>query len=309
MIKFEILSADGAEAFVQGAVDRFGFSEDELSEIVDSFLELALDEDIEVGLTVCHGCVLARIFDMGRYMFVYPIGMADDASEDMAIEEIREYAVREELPLVITDIPEECIGGLAVKFNHTVIDREAGGESFRLEARSECALLDGRWPSISFGGVTLSRCGEENTSLLARLNRDADVNKYWGYDVISDVGEISDEYFIECAEREFNMGTSVSLAVLAEVNGSADGYVGEAILYGFDLSGGAEFAVRILPEYQGRGLGSGATRALIELCSEIGISRLYGRADERNIPSVKMLDGHFLRREVRDGIIYYVREI
>ena len=335
MIKFEILSAEGAESFVLGAVERFGFSAEELSEVVGSFLEMSLDEDIEVGLTVSRGCVLARVFDMGRYMFVYPIEMSEESSAELAIEDIREYAVLEELPLVITDIPCECIGALAGKFNHTVIDRECG-ESFRLEARSECALLRGEWPEVTYGGLTLCRPRERDIPLIARLNRDPEVNKYWGYDVISDLGEVEDGYFAEYAEHEFNMGTSLSLAVildggccgdaddgarergLGEMRGDAgDGvrerglgeYVGEVILYGFDLSGGAEFAVRILPEYQGRGLGSGAVEALFELCSEIGISRLFGRVDEKNLPSVKLLDKYFERHDTKGEIIYYEREI
>ena len=70
MISFEILTAESAEALVLGGVKNYGFSEDELSEIVGSFLELLSEEDIEIGLTVSHGCVLARIFDMGDYFFL-----------------------------------------------------------------------------------------------------------------------------------------------------------------------------------------------------------------------------------------------
>ena len=153
MIKFEILCAEGAESFICGAKNAHGFDGEELSEIVSSFLDLASDEDIEVGLTVSHKCILARIFDMGRYMFVYPIEMCEESDALSAVEDLREYAVREEIPLVITDIPEECLGDIAVRFSHTVIDREAGGESFRLEARSECALLDGNCPEIEMGEI------------------------------------------------------------------------------------------------------------------------------------------------------------
>ena len=304
MISFEILTAESAEELVLGGVKNYGFSEDELSEIVSSFLELLSEEDIEIGLAVSHGCVLARIFDMGRYMFVYPIEMGEGSDAASAIDEIRAYAAFEELPLVITDIPAECLGELAAGFNHTVIDREAGGESFRLEARSECALLSGKCPEITFGDITLRMPTDEDIPYMARLNKDRELNKYWGYDYLSDVGEVEDSYFIENARHEAEAG--VALALSAVCGGK---YVGEAVLYAFDYSGGAELAVRILPEHQGRGLGSLCVEAIARLCESIGIDRIIGRADERNIPSRKMVEKTFDMISHEGGIVYYVRKV
>lgn len=304
MIKFEILCAEGAERFISDTLGDHDFCEEELREIVDSFLELCSDEDIEVGLTVSDNCVLARIFDMGRYMFVYPIEMNDEACAEAAIEKIREYAVREELPLVITDIPAECIGYLAEKFNHTVIDREVGGESFRIEARGECALLLGRCPEITLGELTLRAPEERDIPFMARLNRDKELNKFWGYDYSSDVPDADDGYFLDAARGELLSGAAIALA--AEARGE---YIGEAVLYGFDLMGGAEFAVRILPEHQGQGYGALCVEALCGICGEIGISRLFGRADERNIPSHKMMEKTFEAYSTRDGVVFYKREL
>lgn len=301
MISFDILTAESAEKFMLEAVERYGFSEDELSEIVGSFLELSYEDDIEVGLCISHECVLARIFDMGRYMFVYPIEMNGSADAISAVEEIRAYAIKEELALVITDIPEECLGELAIRFNHTVIDREAK-DSFRLEAKSECALLGGRCPRAMSGDMLLRLPEQEDVPKLARLSRDRELNKYWGYDYLADVGEVGDEYFIEMARREREAGTALSLSAVF-----CGEYVGEAVLYGFDYSGGAELAVRILPEHQGRGLGSLCIEAVAKLCAEIGISRLIGRADERNIPSRKMVEKTFQEISHANGIVYYER--
>ena len=304
MISFEILTVEGAEDFILGGVKNYGFAEDELSEIVGSFLELLSEEDIEIGLCVSHECVLARIFDMGRYMFVYPIEMSERSDALAAIDEIRAYAVREELPLVITDIPSECLGELASGFNHTVIDREAGGDSFRLEARSECALIQGKCPEVTVGEVTLRLPTESDVSDMARLNKDRELNKYWGYDYLSDIGEVEDGYFLENARQEAEAGVALALSAVAHGK-----YVGEAVLYAFDYSGGAELAVRILPEYQGRGLGSLCVEAVARLCESIGIARIIGRADERNIPSRKMVEKTFEEISVEGGIVYYERRV
>ncbi len=303
MIKFEILSADNAEQIIARFSEKEDFSSEEMGDMIYSFLKLLEEGDIEVGVTTACGCLLARIFDMGRYMFVYPIELSEKSEPAAAVLEIREYAVREELPLVITDVPRESLGELASEFNHTVIDAERGGDSFRLEARSECALLD-EPPTVTLGDITLSAPSEADISDMARLNRDAELNKYWGYDYLSDVGDIPDGYFLEIAEREFYMGTTLTLAVRA-----LGEYVGEALLYGFDLSGGAEIGVRILPEHQGRGYGGGAIDALRTLAESIGLSRLVGRAYAENEPSVRMMGRRF--EEIRrDGDrVYFELEL
>ena len=299
MIKFEILSEENVEALAARLASECDGSAEETAEVIESFLSLIDEGDIEVGVCSVGGCLVARIFDMGRYMFVYPIELSESADAHAAISAIREYARLEELPLVITDIPRECLGELAPLFNHTVIDAEEGGESFRLEARSECALLD-EVPSVILDGITLDEPREEDIPSLARLNRDRELNKYWGYDYREDAPSAPDGYFLEVARRELYMGTAITLA--GRLCGE---YIGECVIYGFDLSGGAEVGVRILPEHQGSGFGTRALFALSSLARDIGLGRLYCRVLEENLPSLRLMRKVFLETRREDGKVYF----
>ena len=64
---------------------------------------------------------------------------------------------------------------------------------------------------------------------------------------------------------------------------------GEAVLYAFDGRGGAEFATRLLPEWQGLGLGTESVRAICAAAAEIGLIRLSTKVMKENIASIGML--------------------
>ena len=68
-------------------------------------------------------------------------------------------------------------------------------------------------------------------------------------------------------------------------------FIGEATLYAFDGRGGAEFAVRILPDWQGKGLGGEAAVCTLEAARKIGLVRIYARVMKENERSLAMLRG------------------
>ena len=87
------------------------------------------------------------------------------------------------------------------------------------------------------------------------------------------------------AEREFNTGTALTLAV------RQDGvFVGECIIYGFMGNGRAEIAVRVLPEHRGRGIGTSSLRMGVTMAEKIGLTSLYASVFCENIHSVRMTE-------------------
>ena len=304
MIKFTVLTKENAEGLIESISKSQGATSYDVRKIVLSFLEMiGEDPDVEVGVCSALGCILVRIFDMGRYMFPYPIAAVDGADVFGAAELIREYAVREEIGLVYTDVPREYLGGLVSSLCHTVADIEAGGESYRVEAQSECSLLE-RIPELSYGKISLTPILERDIALSAQLNRDAEINKYWGYDYREDSPSANDGYFLAAAEREFSMGVAMTLAI--RLDGE---YIGEAVFYEFDFVGGAQIGLRILKGYQGMGLGKAALEAMMELGGRIGLMRLRATVDARNSVSLGLFDSSFERVLERDGRVYYERDV
>lgn len=297
MISFDILTADTFGKVTQRMREALG--EPEITDgMLESFLEIA-EEGAEVAVCSEGGELLVRIFDEGRYSFVYPIEVGEATDTDAALIALAEYSVREMIPFYLTDTPREELDRLRRLFSH--VDARAYSDdedSFVALVYSECDML-GSVPEVSLGGVTLSEITASDTENYARLSRSAEVNKYWGYDFAADRAEADDGYFLRVAESEFHKGIALSLAIR---EGGADApLLGEAVLFNFDYRGGAMVALRLLPEHWGRGLGSRALAALIELGRNIGLCKLYSEVMLENVASVGMTEKHMRRTDDNHG--------
>lgn len=283
MISFRIINEDNKEEILTELSSELPKEEAEtIREIIFSFGILE-DGDIEFAICLFSGCVLIRIFDYGRYLFAFPYAISEAADMRAAIAAVREYAMREEIPLIFTDVPSESLPLLS-GFRHMDIDAEdENGECYRVKIKRESDLID-ELPSIEYGRVKLNALCEADIADYASLCKDKNVNKYWGYDYSEDVCEPSDRYFYENAQLELASGASISLAIRYE-----DKFVGEAVIYAFDGRGGAEFAIRLMPDFQGKGLGTETVRALCEVGRRIGLIRLNSKIMKENTASVRML--------------------
>ena len=282
MISFKPLNDENIESVLGKLAD--GLSEDAFEYLCE--IANGLDTsggDVECAITVESGCALVRIFDMGRYYFVFPCELDEKADVYAALRAVGEYAMREELPLVFVDVPAEALSCFA-GYRHMDIDAsDELGETYRVRIKTECELID-EIPSVVWGRVELTSLSEEDIQLHDELSRDRELNKFWGYDYSEDVKSPDIGYFYRKAEEEFLRGTAVTMAV--RVLGE---FCGEATLYAFDGRGGAEFSVRILREKQRCGIGAEATLAVAEAARSIGLVRLRASVMNENEPSLKMM--------------------
>ena len=283
MISFKIINSENKDEIYEALAESFDKEGREaLFEIVES-LPLFELEDVEYAITASHGCLLMRIFDMGRYLFAFPYEISGDADIELAIDDLVEYARREEVSLVLTDVPIEAFSLLS-GFRHMDVDCEDDvGTVYRVRIKTECELIS-EIPESEYGRVKLNAITDEDVELYARLCKSKNVNKYWGYDYSADIENPLDAYFLENARREFSLGVSISFAIRA-----AGFFCGEAVIYAFDGRGGAEFAVRLLPEWQGQGLGKDAVRATMNAARKIGLTHLNAKIMSENSPSHSMV--------------------
>ncbi len=281
MLSFKVVTEENKGKIKEELSVALSASErEEMFEIIDGLI--LDDEDIEYGVALADRCVLLRIFDFGRYFFVYPIEISDDAEPSAAIEKINEYARLEEIELVFIDVPAYALSSFA-GFRHMDVDADTSDcETYRVKIKTECDFLT-EIPTFDGERVKLNALTEADIPDYARLSKDENVNKYWGYRYSDDVENPNDEYFLENARREFTSHTAISMAIRAE--GS---FVGEAILYSFDGKGRCDVAVRILPEYQRRGLATEALNAVFEIAKGIGLIRLRAQIKSENTPSVSL---------------------
>ncbi len=293
-VSFKVVTAENLPQLYQMTADALPTaSEEEMGEI---FRELSdnLDDGCEYALSRYSGCLLIRIYD-GEYLFSYPIALEDSASEADAIEEIRRYAVKEEIPLTFCDVPSEALSMLLPLFRHSSVDAaDTEGEYFTVRIATELSLID-EIPFAEEGELSLCALRVEDKEKYANLCRDEETNRYWGYNYRQDYPDADDGLFLEIAENELKSGAALALAV--RYRGE---FCGEAILYSFDLRGGAQCAVRILPEYRRRGLALGALKLLSGIAEGMGLISISATVDSENIPSVNLFSALF-DRQVKDG--------
>jgi len=275
-----ILQSPKQEVCFKQCIAPFTQGGEYLAQIVFS---LDLSSDIEFAVTVCCGCAVLRIFDMGRYVFAFPYELTDNADIEAALDAVAEYAMREELPLVFTDVPPESFG-LFSGYRHMDFDAEDSEcSSYRVRVKNECEMVH-EIPDITVGRVKLNCLTEADIPAFAELSKDQNVNKYWGYDYRDDVMDPDDGYFFENAEREFASGVAMSMAV--RVDGE---FCGESTLYAFDGKGSAEFAIRLLKSKQGIGIGTDGVLATMAAARNIGLVRLRAFVMRENAASFAML--------------------
>ena len=76
-------------------------SADSRSEALDiiEFYENASGDDAECAFTLSSGCLLVRIFDMGRYFFPFPYSLSEGADVITAISDTVRYAAQKAVRL------------------------------------------------------------------------------------------------------------------------------------------------------------------------------------------------------------------
>ena len=294
MILFYDLKEIGSESIA----DKLPLPKGDALEIMAGYA----DEDAEVAISGAFGCLLVRIYDGGEYLFSYPYPLTESADEAGAVEEIALYALREGLPLVFFDVPRDSLPVLLMGFRHADVDAEDEyAETYRVTVKSECALVK-KAPEVTFGEVTLRELCDEDKESYARICLDAENNKYWGYDFREDEPDADADFFMSMAKNERDMGTAISFAAL-----HGGDFFGEVALYAFDCRGGAEMAIRILPEYQGKGLSGDAIEALFEICKRIGLVRLYAEAFSENRSSVAFCSKYMERLSDEGGKVVFIK--
>ena len=238
------------------------------------------------------GKKIERIYSEDGYSFTY-------TDKDGALA-VRDYAVREEIPLVYTDVPREALGELAGLYRHLVIDAlDMDASVYRVAVQSEC-LLFGEIEEISSQQISLTEIYDGDAQEYARLSKDPEGLKYWGYDYRMDNPDPSDGYFLSEMRRERALGTALSSAIRLDGR-----FVGEVLLYGFDYEGGGEIAIRLLPEYRGKGLGGEALSLLLQLAEEMGLISLYAEAFCENEASVRLFSAYMDVYERTEDKVYF----
>lgn len=272
---------------------------DEATEIIIGLSE-SMNEETSVAFAYLDEVLYARIYDGEKYVFPLPFMLSERADATGACVNLAAYTTKYMLPLIITDVPREELEFLCSVFPHVdAYTYDEDDDSFFIKVNNECDMLDSV-PSIELDGITLDELTDADRDVYASLCSDRELNKYWGYDVDVDNPEMDADFYLDVARSEIEEGIAIALAIR-----ESGAFVGEATVYGFDYRGSASIAVRVLPAYHSRGIGSRATRALIELARGMDLKRLVAEIYEQNDSSVRMTSKYMDIEKRENGKVYF----
>ncbi len=163
--------------------------------------------------------------------------------------------------------------------------------------------IDGvsRLPVLKTERLKLAAVKEDDLNDYARLCRDTERNKYWGYDYREDETNPADEWFLQLARSDFKHKFEMPLGIYC-----GGKLVGEAVLHRFGYRSEAEAGVRLLPEAEGNGYATEAMRALAEYAFyTLGLERVEAKCYRENVKSDRMLRAAGFRPCGEDEKFYY----
>lgn len=291
MTTLSFLKTEATEAALRAEAEHYGA----LAAMLE---ELALLPEACCALSF--GCLAVRLeVDEGDYAFYLPEPYKEQADAEAALCALEAYALREELPLVLTDLSAEDCDALRLRYAHAEICELPVAGRFLLCVQTEADALDAL-PTLRGARVTLRAPDPSDAAAYGALCRNTEHLCYFGYSDLSDLPEATDRTLVERRLDEWERRCSLPFFIY-----HAEAFVGELTLFGFDGRGGAELSLRLLPEACGGGLATDAMRTAIAFARELGLTHLRARTHPDNLPCRRMLDRLFGEGTPRDGERHY----
>ena len=277
----ELISLFKTEALADELMDTMSWLRDITEEAEEDGGQILMSE--EGGCLVC-----AIAYDGVPQAFFYPMPLLKRRSEKHALIMISNHCRISEITEVITAVPADRLPRVLEDVLHARID-SAGKGYYTVTVETECMLTE-NYPEVMYEDIYLSEPTANFAEEYKRLIMDEGVNRYTGYDVRRENPDMDASFILEEARREFALGKAVtSFATVMDANGK-NLFIGEGVLYRFDGRGGAEMAVRLLPEYMGKGYGKKLAMAMIELGKQMTLNSVYALVSNENAVAIKLFN-------------------
>ncbi|MBO5788800.1 MAG: GNAT family N-acetyltransferase [Clostridia bacterium] len=248
-----------------------------IEELVEELLSLSLPDE---RYALSNGCLTTMYLADGDVLFALPQPYTEDGSVEDALTELEELVRHADLPLRYVGVVPSEFPFLLSRYRHTnvdLIDKTDG--TYRVCVLTE-PMLFSEIPEISGERLTLSLIDASDGEVLEHLDKDAETARYFR---VERSGEVEGTA-LERALSEYESGISIPLAI--RQNGET---LGDLTLYAFDGKGGAEVALRILPEKRRQGFAKEALECAFCFAEGIlSLSHLDGVVKVENAPSLAL---------------------
>ena len=263
---------------------------------------------IPFAFSVTDGVIVVRGIYNDDIFFVFPIEISEKTDISAAINKVLRFAMLEGIEPHFECVPREALGLFFDEgYRHLGIEispYDDTDKTYTVIVKNECMLVKTP-PEYEGEEIELSLISADYITEYARLCRDVENNKYWGYDY-------RDDYPVECPDIVFaedardGLITNSSITYLITKDGVL---LGEALISCFDFKGGADLSIRIFPEYQRQGYADKALTAVLELSSKLGLRYLYARVFKENLPSIRFFERRCDEASEADGVQVFIFKV
>ncbi len=133
--------------------------------------------------------------------------------------------------------------------------------------------------------IVINDIKDDDAQSYFNLCSDKENNKLWGYDYSEDKNfKDTPDYYMGFFKKLKDSGEEYALAIRYEGN-----LCGEIVFHNFDFSLGVEIGIRLLPEFQGKGLATEAVVCATEFLKEIGAKQITMKCYIENTASYNMI--------------------
>ena len=160
-------------------------------------------------------------------------------------------------------------------------------------------------PKIFSENIVLREITEINAKDLFRLEYDAERNKYWGYNWREHFsGEPDCEYFLNGLREDFKEKQEMPLGIFCK-----GVFAGEVVLHNFGYRNDCEIGVRLLPEFEGRGIAKEALKLYMDYAFfDLDVDTVLAKCYKQNERSKYALLAAGMKYVGDDDTFYYFKK-
>ena len=160
-------------------------------------------------------------------------------------------------------------------------------------------------PDFRYGRLIIREITDMYSNDFFRLEYDAGRNKYWGYNWREHFsGEPTPEYFMRGIREDFKDKNEMPLGIFFE-----GCLAGEVVLHNFGFRNDCEIGVRLLPQFEGKGLAREALLGLMNYAFfELDIDTVLAKCYKENERSRRTLLSAGMKQTGQDDVYYYFKK-
>lgn len=160
-------------------------------------------------------------------------------------------------------------------------------------------------PELKSERLVIREITDINANDLFRLEFDEERNKYWGYNWREHCsGEVTPEYFLRGIREDFKNKEEMPLGIFFDGT-----FVGEVVLHNFGYRNDCEIGVRLLPEFEGKGIAKEALLAMMHYAFfTLDVDTVLAKCYKENVRSRRSLLSAGMKECGEDAKFYFFRK-